>query len=81
MTPLARTGTVPEFFVSALDHIEIMGSVSRHVWVTERTVGSKVIYMPAVNLIMPNCIVSDGILKQTRAMAIALIGFEEHPLN
>lgn len=74
-------GQVPEFFVSGLDHIEIMGSVSRHVWFSERLVGGKVMYVPTVHIIMPNAAVADGILKASKALAIALIGSEERPYN
>ena len=72
---------VPEFYVQGLSHIEIMGSVGRHVLFTERLVGSKVVCVPVVHIIMPNAAVQDGIIKATAALAIRLRGTAEPAFN
>jgi hypothetical protein len=74
-------GQVPEFFVTGLGEIELMGSNARHILVSERLVGGKVILVPVVHIIMPNSAVPEGILKASKALAIALIGAEAHPYN
>ena len=78
MIPKDAAGSVPEYFVSCLDHIELLtGNNARHVWVSQRRVGDKVLYIPEVHIIMSNSVVPDGILKITEALAIALIGFDQ----
>lgn len=61
-------GDVPEFYVQGLSHIEVMGSVARHVLFTERIVSGKVIRVPTVHIIMPNSAVAIGIQKVLQAL-------------
>lgn len=64
---------VPEFFVSGLGRIENMGSISRHVLVTERRVGGRVLYVPAVHIIISNADAQVAILKTARELAVNLV--------
>jgi hypothetical protein len=65
--------SVPEYFVSGLGRIENMGSISRHVLVTERRVGDRVIYVPKVHIIISNADAHIAILKTARELAINLV--------
>lgn len=46
-----------------------MGGVERHVLVSQRVVGGRVVYMPAVNIILPSVNVPDSIRKAARGLS------------
>lgn len=54
-----------------------MGTNSRHVLYAERTIGGKVLFVPALHIIMPNSAIPDAIMLTTKTMARALIGISE----
>lgn len=54
MTPKDAAGSVPEYFVSCLDHIEMMGTNARYVLAAEQFADGKMIFLPKLHFIMPN---------------------------
>jgi hypothetical protein len=73
---------VPEFYVECLGHIEEMSSgVSRHVLMTKRFVGSKILLIPHVCIIMPDANIPDAILKASRRLALGMRGVAEPAFN
>lgn len=73
----AQPADVPEFFVSGVGRIENMGNFSRHVLVSERRVGNRILYVPKVHLIMSNANAHLAILKTARELAVNLIAGDE----
>lgn len=69
----AQPADVPEFFVSGLGRIENMGSFSRHVMVSERRVGGRILYVPRVHIIISNANAHQAILKTARELAVNLV--------
>jgi hypothetical protein len=70
---IVEPAVVPEFFVCGVGRIENMGTVSRHVLVTERRVGDRVLFVPKVHIIMSNADCQLAILKTARELAINLV--------
>lgn len=72
---------VPEFFISGVGRIENMGTISRHVLVTERRVGDRILYVPKVHIIMTNADCQLAILKTARELAVNLVDGRERYLE
>ncbi|MER9355520.1 hypothetical protein NKI61_19820 [Mesorhizobium sp. M0514] len=73
---IVEPAAVPEFFVCGVGRIENMGANSRHVLVTERRVGGRILYVPKVHIIMSNADCQMAILKTAREMAVNMVGFD-----
>ena len=73
--------SVPEYFVSGVGRIENMGANSRHVLVSERRVGDRIIFVPRVHIIMSNADCQLAILKTARELAINLVSGGERVIQ
>jgi hypothetical protein len=73
---IVEPAEVPEFFVCGVGRIENMGPNSRHVLVTERRVGGRILYVPKVHIIISNIDAQMAILKTARELAANLVGVD-----
>lgn len=73
----------PEFFVSGLDHIELIGGgCARFVWFVNQTDDEgNVRRQPVLNVVVPVDAFPDAILQATMALAVAALGNAEHAYN
>jgi len=72
---------VPEYFVSGVGSIEVMGTVARHVLVSERYVRGRLVYVPAVHIIISNANAQIAILKTARELALELTSRRLEPMH
>lgn len=78
----AKPAVVPEFFVTGVGSIEFMeGGVQRHMLVTERKIGGKVLFIPVVSLVLTTINAHEAVMTVSRALAREVVGEEENRLH